>query len=98
MPRPHFLIVYNPPRPTFAEDASEAEAAVIGEHFDYLKRLLADGQLVMAGRTEDASMGLAVFEADDRASAETVMASDPAVEAGVFSARLYEYRLALLRE
>jgi len=93
----HYLIVLKPPRATFAEDATEAESAIIGEHFEYLKRLLSDGVLVLAGRTEDASMGLVVFAAASDAAAEAVMKADPAVKAGVFSAKLYPYRLALLK-
>ena len=98
MPGQHYLIIYRPPRATFAEDITEEESAVIGDHFDYLKRLHEEGQLVLAGRTEDASMGLFIFEADDRAAAERIMRDDPAVKGGVFSAELHPYRLALLKE
>ncbi|MEW5796188.1 MAG: YciI family protein [Candidatus Zixiibacteriota bacterium] len=91
----HFIIVYRPPRPTFAEDATEKESAIIGEHFEFLKRLLADKVLLIAGRTDDASMGIAVFQAPDRPAAEKIMRADPAVKAGVFSAELHRYRLAL---
>ena len=92
----HYLIVYRPPRASFPDDATAAESAAVGEHFEYLKRLLAAGSLVMAGRTEDASMGLAVLRADSDAAAERVMADDPAVKAGVFAGELHRYRLALL--
>jgi len=92
----HYLTVLRPPRATFPGDATPAEAAAIDRHFDYLKRLLADGVLVLAGRTEDASMGLVVFKAADEASARAVMEADPAIRAGVFKGTLYPYRLALL--
>ena len=92
----HYLIVLKPPRATFAEDATEAESGVVGEHFEYLKKLHADGTLILAGRTEDASMGLVVLKADSEEAADSLMQADPAVKAGVFTARLYPYRLALL--
>jgi len=96
MSQNHYLIVYRPPRPTFVEDATEQESAAVGEHFEYLKRLLSDGVLILAGRTEDAAMGLAVFAAQDDTGAEAIMQHDPAVRAGVFRAELHRYRLALL--
>ena len=97
MEEKHFLIVLKPPRPTFVADATEVESAVVGEHFEYLKKLLADGVLIMAGRTDDAEMGLVVLTADSVEAAEAIMNADPAVKAGVFSAKLYPYRLALLK-
>jgi uncharacterized protein YciI len=92
----HYLIIYRPPRVTFADDATADESAVVGEHFEYLKKLLADGTLVLAGRTDDASMGLAIFEARDEAAAHDLMQNDPAVRAGVFSGELHRYHVALL--
>lgn len=91
----NYLIVYRPPRSSFVEDITEQETAVIGEHFEYLKTLLAEGVLLIAGRTEDATMGLAVFSAADDARADEIMHSDPALKAGVFSATLYPYGVAL---
>lgn len=92
----HYLIVYRPPRPTFVDDATAAESAAVGEHFEYLKKLLADGQLVLAGRTDDASMGLALFKAADHDQAEQVMQNDPVIKAGVFTGELREFHLSLL--
>lgn len=97
MEEKHYLIVLKPPRATFAADATEAESAVVGEHFEYLKKLLADGVLIMAGRTDGAEMGLVVFAAEGDEAAHAMMNADPAVQAGVFSAKLYPYRLALLK-
>lgn len=93
----HFLIVYRPPRETFTEDATDSESAAVGEHFEYLKKLMADGQLILAGRTEDASMGLVVLEAENLDTAEKIMHNDPVIKAGVFGATLYPYRIALLK-
>lgn len=91
----HYLTVYRPPRSTFVDDATEQESAVVGEHFEYLKRLLSEGTLLLAGRTEDGSMGLAVYRAVDQATAECIVREDPVVRAGVFRAELHRYRLAL---
>jgi len=94
----HFLAIYRPPRPTFGSDATEEEERVVGEHFQYLKRLLAEGKLLIAGPCEDASMGLAVFEARDEAEARNILALDPAVTGGVFRGEIKPYRVSLLRK
>jgi uncharacterized protein YciI len=57
----YFLIA---PRNTFADDANEFESRKMGEHFQYLKQLLDQDVLIMAGRTQDRPpLGLAIFEA-----------------------------------
>ena len=95
---PHFLAIYRPPRATFATDATPEEDRVIGNHFQYLKRLLAEGKLILAGPCEDASMGLAVFETADEKEARDILAADPAVQGGVFTCDLKPYRVSLMRK
>jgi uncharacterized protein YciI len=93
----NFLAIYRPPRSTFGSDATAEEERVIGEHFQYLKRLLAEGKLLIAGPCEDASMGLAIFEAADEAEARSILAADPAVVGGVFRGEIKPYRVSLMR-
>lgn len=92
-----YLIQYRPPRTTFPDDASSEEKTAVGHHFEYLKSLRERGALILAGRTEDASIGLFIFEAENEKAAEEIMKNDPAVQAGVFSAELKLFRLALIR-
>ncbi len=94
----HFLIIYRPPRPTFGHDATEEESRVIGDHFQYLKRLLAEGTLLLAGPCEDASMGIAVIEARDLGAARKILAEDPAVTGRVFTGEVKPYRVSLMRK
>ena len=94
----HFLLLYRPPRPTFADDATEQEDRVIGDHFKYLKSLLAQGKLLIAGPCEDASMGIAVIECENECEARVIIAADPAVKARVFDCEAKPYRVALMRK
>jgi len=94
----HFLVIYRPPRPTFAQDATDSEERVIGEHFVYLKRLLAEGKLLIAGPCEDASMGIAVYETQDEEEARNILAEDPAVLGRVFTGEIKPYRVSLFRK
>lgn len=47
--KPQFLVIYRPPRPTFVDDITEEEGRIVGEHFEYLKRLL-EGDPAVKGR------------------------------------------------
>ena len=46
----------------------------------------------------DKTFGLVIFEADSEAAAMEFMRSDPAVEAGLMTATLHPYAVALQRE
>ncbi len=94
----HFLVIYRPPRPTFAQDATEEEGRVIAAHFEYLRKLLAEGKLLIAGPCEDASMGIAVYETKDEEEARKILALDPAVTGRVFTGEIKPYRVSLFRK
>ncbi|MHA1863851.1 MAG: YciI family protein, partial [Candidatus Thorarchaeota archaeon] len=63
--------------------------------FNYLKSLLEDGKLTMAGRFSEVLIGLVMIEAESREEALAIMRKDPAVIAGVFHAELYPWSIAL---
>jgi uncharacterized protein len=78
-----------------------ADNAVVDAHFAYLKRLHAEGRLILAGKSagNDAStFGLVIFEAEDLPQAQSIMANDPTVKEGIMNATLSEYHVALLRK
>jgi uncharacterized protein YciI len=97
---PQFLYLIRPVRHTMlTEGPTEDEQFIVSEHFKYLQRLMADGVLILAGRTQDVDpegMGIVVFNAESEDAARGIMQNDPAVHAGVFSARLFPYRIALI--
>jgi uncharacterized protein len=80
---------------------SEADQAATGRHFKRLQEAMAKGQVILAGKTSeplDQTFGLVVFEAADDAAAKAFMEGDPAVQAGVMTATLHPYGVALLRK
>jgi len=86
------------PRGNFAATMSDTERATFAQHFEYLKRLLADGPLVLAGPTlGEHNTGVAVFEAPDEAAARGVMEADPAIAGGLMRGELRPFRVSLLR-
>jgi uncharacterized protein YciI len=86
------------PRERFGETMTEREQQVWGEHFEYLKRLLADGTLILAGPTlGQINTGIAVFEAPDEDAAREIMSNDPIFVSGIARLELRPFRAALLR-
>jgi uncharacterized protein YciI len=94
---PEWVYVIRATRPEFAEAPSDDELRIMSEHFAYLQSLLEAGTLIMAGPALDAAFGLVVYEADDEATARSIMTSDPSVAQGVMGASLHPYRTSLLR-
>ncbi|HWN05565.1 MAG TPA: YciI family protein [Steroidobacteraceae bacterium] len=89
--------------PQFHEEAAwtDVENAVVAEHFEHLAQAAKSGQVILAGRTMeplDKTFGLVIFEADSETAAAEFMRSDPAVKAGLMTATLHPYAVALQRE
>ena len=89
-----FVIVLRPAN-KYGEEGTEEK---VSEHFNYLKTLLSQGKLTMAGRFSEVLIGLAMIETESREEAEEIMRTDPAVIAGVFHAELYPWSIALQKE
>jgi uncharacterized protein YciI len=77
---------------------TDAEQAVVAEHFEYLQDLTAKGVIILVGRTlttDENTMGLAVFRAESEDAARQIMKGDPAVKKGVMTATLYPFKVVL---
>ncbi len=92
-----YLYRLHPTRNAMISDGpTEAEAELIGLHFDYLKRLTERGVALFVGRTTDASaFGLVVYEAESDEIAEAILQSDPAVAGGVMRGEWFPFRIVL---
>ncbi len=89
--------------PRFHEEESwtETENAVVAQHFERLTQAARSGQVILAGRTReslDKTFGLVIFEADSELAAREFMNTDPAVIAGLMTATLHPYAVALQRK
>jgi len=79
---------------------TDADRKTVGEHFEHLKGLTAQGVVVFGGRTqepESQTFGIVVFNAADEESARHIMTSDPAVRDGVMKATLHPFFIAFER-
>jgi uncharacterized protein YciI len=80
---------------------TDKENAAAARHFERLARATAAGQVVLAGRTTEAlaaTFGIVIFEAESVEAARQFMDDDPAVKAGLMSATLHPYTVALQRK
>jgi uncharacterized protein len=80
---------------------TERENALVAQHFERLQEATRQGKVILAGRTEeplDKTFGIVVFEAASDEAANEFMQADPTVAAGVMTAVLHPYSVALLRK
>lgn len=73
----------------------------ISRHLARFKHAIDTGELILAGRTMepgDKTFGIAIFEAPDEKAARSFMESDPAVVAGLMTAELHPFAVALQRK
>lgn len=73
-----------PPRPTFAQDMSDAEAKLMQAHATYWRGLMGDGVVVGFGLVADpaGAYGIGIVEVDDVAAVQTLTENDPTIRSG----------------
>jgi uncharacterized protein len=79
------------------EGPTPEEAKALQGHVKYLTDLVANGTLILGGRTQtddETTFGIVIFRAPDEDSARKIMNADPAVSGGVMKATLYPYQVA----
>jgi uncharacterized protein YciI len=93
-----WIYFLHPPRENFAATMTNDEQLAWNRHFEWLKELLQQGRLVLAGPTGGAiNTGIAIFEAADEESARQTVAQDPVTQAGFARGELRPFQLGLLR-
>jgi uncharacterized protein YciI len=85
-------------RLNFAETMTEAEQEAWGRHWERIKRLHAEGRIILVGPTLGIhNTGICIFEAPDEASARQLMEEDPTIAEGFAKGELRPFRVSLLR-
>jgi uncharacterized protein len=81
----HWVFRLIPPRPTFDEDATEAELEIMGRHAQYWATIAETGRLVAYGPVRDGTgaWGLGVIEGSDEDEVRALVDGDPAVTSGM---------------
>ncbi|MFA4932281.1 MAG: YciI family protein [Caldisericia bacterium] len=82
-------------RPAAIASPTEEESAAIDRHFVRLQQACAVGTVRLAGPATDGAFGIVIFEAADETAAQSFIAEDPAVRAGVMTAELHPFRVSM---
>ena len=80
---------------------TKEDNAALDRHFARFQRAIVTRELILAGRTHepgDKTFGIAIFEAKDEVAARRFMENDPAVVAGLMTAELHPFSVALQRK
>ncbi len=81
----HYVYRLIPPRPTFHEDMTDEERAIMARHAEYWGKLVEQVDVVIYGPVVDGtgSWGLAVVHAGTRDEVRALAEADPAVSSGM---------------
>lgn len=97
----HYFVITKPYRQDFMSNPKEEENMIMGEHFEYLKSLLNQGKLFLAGPTLkiDDPFGIYIFIAENEEEANQLINNDPSVKKGIQNIDLVrEMRISLLKD
>ena len=96
-----FLLRVEPVRADFSlANATPEERPVLMAHAGYLKQLLADGKLVLAGQAFPSNQifGIIIVEAADLDAARAILEGDPAFKGKVFRGEVFPFRTVFQRQ
>jgi len=96
----YFLCKLIPPRPTFAQDMTDAEAKLMQEHVAYWKGLMDRGLVIVFGPVADprGTYGVAILELEEE-DAKALGMNDPTIKANAgFHYEVYPMDRAVLRK
>jgi len=97
----YFLCKLIPPRRTFAQDMTDAEAKLMQQHVAYWKGLMDRGLVIVFGPVADpkGTYGVAILELEEEADANALGMNDPTMKANVgFQFEVYPMDRAVLRK
>ena len=102
MENKEFLYTIQPTRAEMLENGpTPKEQRIIGLHYNYLKDLTENSIVILAGRTQTidpTSFGIVIYKALSEERAREIMEKDPAVKEGVFSAKLFPFKVSLFNK
>jgi uncharacterized protein YciI len=90
-----YLYLIRPTRAGFYKEPTPEEDAIMGEHFQYLRKGVEDDVVVLAGPCLDETFGIIVFKAESDGAASEFMSNDPSVTWGIMDGQLDPYRISL---
>jgi uncharacterized protein YndB with AHSA1/START domain/uncharacterized protein YciI len=96
--REHYFVKLIGTRPGWPENISDEESRIMGEHFDYLKDLVAQKKVIVAGPVMNPTFGLVILQVNSKEEALEIMKNEPSVAQGVHTHEMQPMTLSLLAE
>ncbi len=93
---PDYIYLIHPYRHEFFASPTELEDTVMGAHFEYLKKAVAQGMVLLAGPCLDETFGVVILHAENEAAAQQFMLNDPSVKNNIMMAELHPMRISLM--
>ncbi|MCX6832410.1 MAG: YciI family protein [candidate division Zixibacteria bacterium] len=94
----HYFVRLLGKRPGWPEDMTPEEEEIMGEHFEYLKKLVAEKRVVVAGPVWKPTFGLMILRVDSEDEAREIMKHEPSVSKGLHDYEMQEMILSLLMD
>ena len=93
----HFVLYLIPPRPSFAQDMTPEERAIMQQHVVYWRDLMAKGKVIVFGPVLDpaAVYGLGIIKVDNEDEVKAFIEGDPA---GTINTYEYHQMMAMVKE
>ena len=86
-------------RPTWPGDMTSAEQGVMGEHFQYLSKLVEEGKVLMAGPCfEEPPFGLVILCCENESETKALLEADPSALERLHRVQCAEFHLSLWSE
>ena len=99
MDKQHYYFKLIPPRPTFAQDMTDEERALMKQHTAYFQQQFDAGKVLLYGpvMAPDGAFGVGILEVADESEARQFAENDPTVRAGLNRFGLYPMLVAASR-
>ena len=94
----HYLALIKPKRRGFFKNPTKKEKIVMEEHFEYLKNLITENKIQLAGPIINSvdPFGLIIFKTSSEEEARALLKKDPSVEKDIQKIlKLEPFRLSL---
>ncbi len=92
----HFFVRLLGRRPDWPEGMTSEEEEIMGEHFNYLKDLVAEKRLVVAGPVMNPTFGLIILRVESEHEARSIMDKEPSVVKRLHNYEMQPMTLSLL--
>jgi uncharacterized protein YndB with AHSA1/START domain/uncharacterized protein YciI len=94
----HFFVQLIGIRPGWPENMTADEQRIMKEHYHYLKNLVAEKIVLMAGPVFDPVFGLIILRVRDKSAAMLLMENEPSVRQGVHTYKISPMTVSLMAD